>query len=171
MKNQTPQVQKRHPGHPRRNRSEHRPHAQVRRVGHPHQCARVASSANWADPCVKRNSLGRRNQRKSRLAKGFARRIKARCSPPCDLSAVLLRYLVLPAPGSRSLSLACHGSFHLDFHAHPRMDAALKKMFTFRQTRDLALAALKDSGFGHREVRKAASTFGNRVFSWGIKHR
>ena len=51
------------------------------------------------------------------------------------------------------------------------MDAALKKMFTFRQTRDLALAALKDSGFGHREVRKAAGTFGNRVFSWGIKHR
>jgi len=45
------------------------------------------------------------------------------------------------------------------------MDAALKKMFTFRQARDLALAALKDSGPGHREVRKAAGTFGNRGLS------
>ena len=69
------------------------------------------------------------------------------------------------------VSVPDRGSFHFDFHAHPGMDAALKKMFTFRQTRDLALATLKDSGFGHREVRKAAATFGNRVFSWGIKHR
>ena len=65
----------------------------------------------------------------------------------------------------RSLPMACRGSFHLDFHAHPRMDAALKKMFTFRQARDLALAALKDSGPGHREVRKATGTFGNRGLS------
>src|SRR5882762_544315 len=92
-------------------------------------------------------------------------------SPPRDLSAVPPRYLALLAPGSHSISLACHGSFHLDFHAHPRVDAALKKMFTFRQTRDLALAALKDSGFGHREVRKAAGTFGNRLLSWRIEHR
>src|SRR5882762_1599635 len=82
-------------------------------------------------------------------------------SPPRDLSAVPPRYLALLAPGSRSISLACHGSFHFDFHAHPRMDAALKKMFTFRQTRDLGLAALKDSGFGDREVLKAVGTFGN----------
>jgi len=41
------------------------------------------------------------------------------------------------------------------------MDAALKKMFTFRQIRDLYLAALKDSGLGYRDVRKAADTFGN----------
>ena len=41
------------------------------------------------------------------------------------------------------------------------MDAALKKMFTFRQTRDLGMAALKDSGFGDREVLKAIGTFGN----------
>src|SRR5713226_7226828 len=87
------------------------------------------------------------------------------CSPPCDLSAVPPRYLVLPAPGSRVLPIACRGSFHRDFHAHPRMDAALKKMFTFRQTRNLALAALKDSGLGHRDVREAASTFGNRGLS------
>jgi hypothetical protein len=51
------------------------------------------------------------------------------------------------------------------------MDAALKKMFTFGQTRYLPLAALKDSGLGHRDVRKAAGTFGNRVLSWRIKHR
>src|ERR1700682_6724268 len=89
-------------------------------------------------------------------------------SPPCDLLTVSPRFLVLRAPGSRTLTLACLGSFHLDFHAHPRMDAALKKMFTFRETRDLDTAALKDSGLGHRDVRKAATTFGNRVFSWGI---
>src|ERR1700676_1994514 len=86
-------------------------------------------------------------------------------SPPCDLLAVPPRYLVLRAPGSRTLTLACLGSFHLDFHAHPRMDAALKKMFTFRETRDLALAALKDSGLGHGDIRKAAGTFGNRGLS------
>jgi hypothetical protein len=40
------------------------------------------------------------------------------------------------------------------------MDAALKKMFTFRQTRDLGMAALKDARPGHPEVRKAAGTFG-----------
>ncbi len=45
------------------------------------------------------------------------------------------------------------------------MDAALKKMFTFRKTRDLGLAALKDSGLGHREVRKAAGTLGNHGLS------
>src|ERR1700720_2682239 len=65
----------------------------------------------------------------------------------------------------RSPPVACRGSFHLDFHAHPRMDAALKKMFTFRKTRDLALAALKDSGLGHGDIRKAAGTFGNRGLS------
>jgi hypothetical protein len=45
------------------------------------------------------------------------------------------------------------------------MDAALKKMFTFCQTRDQELAALQDSGLGHRDVRKAAGTFGNRGLS------
>jgi len=49
------------------------------------------------------------------------------------------------------------------------MDAALKKMFTFRQAGDLDLAALKDSGLGHRDVRKAAGTFRNRDLSWRIK--
>ena len=49
------------------------------------------------------------------------------------------------------------------------MDAALKKMFTFRQTRKLELAALKDSGFGHRDSREAAGALGNYFFSWGIE--
>src|SRR5713101_127444 len=84
---------------------------------------------------------------------------------PAGLLALRTRYLALLAPGSRSVSLACHGSLHLDFHAHPRMDAALKTMFTFRQTRDHDLAALEDSGLGHGDVRKAASTLGNRVLS------
>jgi hypothetical protein len=51
------------------------------------------------------------------------------------------------------------------------MDAALKTMFTFRQIRDVDLAALKDSSLGHRDFRKAAGTFGNRVLSWRIELR
>jgi hypothetical protein len=49
------------------------------------------------------------------------------------------------------------------------MDAALKTMFTFRQTRNLDSAGLKDSSPGHCDLRKAASTFGNRVLSWRIE--
>src|SRR5664279_1641257 len=72
---------------------------------------------------------------------------------------------------SRAFSLACHRSFHFDLHAHPRMDTALKTVFTFRQTRDLDLAALKDSSLSHRDVRKAAGTFRNRVLSRHIELR
>ena len=39
------------------------------------------------------------------------------------------------------------------------MDAALKKMFTFRQTRYLQLAALQDSRFGDGEIFKSTGTF------------
>ena len=46
-----------------------------------------------------------------------------------------------------------------------------KTMFTFRQTRDLDMAALKDSSLGHRDCRKAAGTLGNRVLSWRIEPR
>jgi hypothetical protein len=45
------------------------------------------------------------------------------------------------------------------------MNTALKKMFALRQTRDLQLAALKDTSPGHRDVLKAAFTFGNRRLS------
>jgi hypothetical protein len=48
------------------------------------------------------------------------------------------------------------------------MNAALKTMFTFRQIRDLDMAAWKDSSLGHRDLREAAGTFGNRVLSWRI---
>jgi hypothetical protein len=51
------------------------------------------------------------------------------------------------------------------------MDAALEKMFALGQTRDLGMAALKDSGLGHRDLRKAPGTFGNRALSWRIKPR
>jgi hypothetical protein len=46
-----------------------------------------------------------------------------------------------------------------------------KKMLTFRQTCDLPLAALKDAGLGHGDVRKAVGTFGNLLFSRRIDHR
>src|SRR5947209_233272 len=45
------------------------------------------------------------------------------------------------------------------------MDAALKKVFTLLQTRNLDSAGLKDSSLGHRDVGKAAGTFGNRGLS------
>src|SRR5882762_1739539 len=53
-------------------------------------------------------------------------------------------------------------SSDVDCDAHPRMNTALKTMFARRQTRDLQLAALKDTSPGHRDVLKAAGTFGNR---------
>jgi hypothetical protein len=88
------------------------------------------------------------------------------------LSGTLILSVVPPRySGPSSSRLACHGSFHLDLRAHPRMNAALKKMFTFGQPRDLDLTALKDSGLGHGNVRKAAGTFGNGVLSWRIEHR
>ena len=58
-------------------------------------------------------------------------------SATSDISALPLRDLALLAPGSRSLSRACHRLFHFDFHAHPRMDTTLKTMFTSRQIRDV----------------------------------
>ena len=60
---------------------------------------------------------------------------------------------------TRCFSSVRRGSLHLDFHAHPRMDAALKKMFPFRQARYLELAALQDSRFGDREIFKPTGTF------------
>jgi len=45
------------------------------------------------------------------------------------------------------------------------MDTAFEMMCTFRQTRDLNCAALKNPGFGHRDPRKTASTLGHRCFS------
>lgn len=44
------------------------------------------------------------------------------------------------------------GLLHLDFQAHPGMNAALKFMLAFRQTRNLQLAALKDSRPCDRDV-------------------
>ena len=41
--------------------------------------------------------------------------------------------------------------FHVNGHAHPRMDTTLKVMFALRQARDFDLTALQDSrpGYGH----------------------
>src|ERR1700730_3383014 len=104
--------------------------------------------------CIKNepvtSALCRRNQRKSTRAK----------------HGQMIQHKMLRLRPIRPSS-ACQGHFiaHLNRHAHPGMDAALKTMFTFRQTRDLDMAALKDSSLGHREVRKAAVTFGNRGLS------
>src|SRR5882762_7154415 len=53
-------------------------------------------------------------------------------------------------------------SFDVDCHTHPRKNTALKMMLALRQTRDLQLTALQDTSPGHRDVLKAAGTFGNR---------
>src|SRR5579864_767659 len=52
-------------------------------------------------------------------------------------------------------------SFDFDFHTHPGMDAALKKMLTFGKTRHLELAALKDARSGYLHPGKTTVTFGN----------
>ena len=54
---------------------------------------------------------------------------------------------------------------HLDFHAHPRVDAALIKMFTLRKTRDIDMASLKDSSSRHLEIRKAIGALRDCGFS------
>ncbi len=60
-------------------------------------------------------------------------------------------------------------SLHLDFHAHPGMNAALKTMFTFQEIRNVDIATLKDSSLGDCDVRKAAGAFGDSVLSWRIE--
>src|SRR6266851_6780181 len=45
------------------------------------------------------------------------------------------------------------------------MNAALEVMYTFRQPRDLGLATLNDSSLSHRDIRKAADAFWDRVVS------
>jgi hypothetical protein len=79
---------------------------------------------------------------------------KPRCPQPFDplLAQLLGVVLRLLTHCQSPLRAACHGSFDLDLHAHPRMDAALKTMFPFRQIRDVDFAALKDPGLGHRDV-------------------
>jgi len=49
------------------------------------------------------------------------------------------------------------------------MDAALKTMFTRRETCDLELAALEHSSPSYRDLAKAAGTFGNGMLSWPIE--
>src|SRR5580704_15197797 len=51
------------------------------------------------------------------------------------------------------------------------MDAALKKMFTRRQTRDLELASLQHTSPGYCDLAKATGTFGNGVLSGPIELR
>src|SRR6266404_3897785 len=86
-------------------------------------------------------------------------------------------YQSLPAKSvnhSAVVALICFAgnrSFYFHFGAHPGMNAALKMMYAFRQTDDLKLAALKDSGPGHCNVCKAAGAFGNHGFARCIKRR
>ena len=42
-----------------------------------------------------------------------------------------------------------HGSLHLNFDAHPRVDAALEQMLPLGQTGDIEMAALNDSLLKH----------------------
>jgi len=98
----------------------------------------------------------------SRLAKRSTRQNdQAKCFAPCCQLALPARYGAFLPPRTRSLSPVIPWSFDIDCHMHPRMNTALKKMFALRQTRDLQVAALKDTSPGHRDVLKASSTFGN----------
>src|SRR5215469_1150613 len=82
---------------------------------------------------------------------------------PCPSSCFhwKARALLVPSRAERSL--------HIDGHAHPGMDAALKTMRALRQVPDLDFAALENSSLRHSDVGKATCTFGNRVFSRRIE--
>ena len=60
-------------------------------------------------------------------------------------------------------------SLHLDFDAHPGMDAALKEMLAPRKPGELDLAALQDTGPGNLDSRKASSAFWNDALSRGVQ--
>src|SRR6266568_882262 len=102
--------------------------------------------------CIKNkpvtSALCRRNQRESTGAKQLGQMNQHKM--------LRLRPIRLPAR-ARVISFLT-STFHLDRHAHPGMDAALKKMFTFLQTRDVDMAGLKDSSLRHlgEGVRLAA---------------
>jgi hypothetical protein len=95
--------------------------------------SRLPRQANFRRRHRRRSEV--RNPGKQTRLKLFLRSIKAHNQGKmvryCP-SAALTRYRASLAPGSHSLPLACHDSLHLDFHAHPGMDAALKAMLTFR---------------------------------------
>ena len=69
------------------------------------------------------------------------------------------------------LSFESDRSFHLDFHPHPGMEAALKAVFPLRQIRHVDLAALQDSCLGHRNGGKPGRTFWNRGLSRRVEGR
>ena len=58
---------------------------------------------------------------------------------------------------------AASGSLHVNFEAHPRMNAAFEEMLALRQASDVEMTALKDSRPGHRDVTKAAGTLRNNA--------
>ena len=45
----------------------------------------------------------------------------------------------------------------------------MEVVFASREAGDFELAALEDPSAGDSDLRKAAITFGNDVFAWGIK--
>src|SRR5512135_2280945 len=54
---------------------------------------------------------------------------------------------------------------HIDFDAHPGVDAALEEVLAFRQVIDLDLAALQDPRARYRHVRESAGAFRNGLFT------
>ena len=68
------------------------------------------------------------------------------------------------ATASSSAARGCsRESLHVNFDAHPGMDAALEQMLSLRQASDIEMAALKNSGLGHRDGGKAAGALRNNA--------
>jgi len=70
-------------------------------------------------------------------------------------AAALTTFIILSSGQPAQHPVRVLRSFHLDFHAHPGMDAALKEMLALRKACELKLAALQDSGSGNLNSRKA----------------
>jgi len=61
------------------------------------------------------------------------------------------------------------GSVHVNFDAHPRMDAALEQVAALRQTSHFEPAALQNPGLGHRDGGKPTSAFGDDRFAGAVQ--
>ena len=58
-----------------------------------------------------------------------------------------------------------HALPHVNLDAHPGMNATLERVFSFRETEDIEMAALENPGLRHRDRGKTTCTFGDDVFA------
>ena len=62
-----------------------------------------------------------------------------------------------------------HALPHVNLDAHSGMKATLDQLFSFRETEDIEMAALKNPGLRHRDRGKATCTFGDDAFARSVQ--